>query len=346
VEEDVGIENDANMRLLRGSCWNALKHDDPAGLMKALTDHGEEPITLLVRLELGMWKGWRGKHKSERYGLLAIAAANVAGLPKDGAVRCLEFLLATFPDAWSEEQLEKAAIGAVSRKRKEAVQIIERQCGEHVFECKSCDPEKYQPHMCFLLGKLQQCHLNWKKDQSAELIITPKQHISEFWMMEEEAARAFWVEVQECVDKLMPAQCYPVLLSISCGSWNSDTHACIHVTCEDDDKQCHKFEAVLHGLQAAEDHPQCAGKILVASHTDGRASDAITCLEETAALEFDPILKKSKVCFESLEVEGYCMQLLLSMPPSQLDEISIRIRTGKGSTAKPGKLQEWWGVSR
>lgn len=56
---------------------------------------------------------------------------------------------------------------------------------EQKWECKSCHPEKYDPDMYFLLNDLEKCYLNWHKERLDELIITPKRHIGQFWMMED-----------------------------------------------------------------------------------------------------------------------------------------------------------------
>ena len=79
---------------LRKRLWDALNIDDPDRMARVLSESGWPLDKLLVRLRLAMWNASRGKGKyHKRRGLLHVCACNKAGIPPQGAVRCLERLL-------------------------------------------------------------------------------------------------------------------------------------------------------------------------------------------------------------------------------------------------------------
>ena len=120
-------------KALRACCWDALKVDDPASLLGLLEAQGAAieggAAGLMLRLELALWKqsNGRGPLPSNRRGLVCVAAGNGAGVPIDGALKCISMLLTQFPNdgsAWTEEQLELAERMARQKGRARAVQLL------------------------------------------------------------------------------------------------------------------------------------------------------------------------------------------------------------------------------
>ena len=98
----VPADIEASRMQLRKECWAALSADDPAALFaaidKAVCTFKVTSSELLVLLERWLWKKSAGKGGKESVGLVAAAATNVAGVPKEGALRCLDELLRRFPE--------------------------------------------------------------------------------------------------------------------------------------------------------------------------------------------------------------------------------------------------------
>ena len=102
---------------LKVQCWDALKSDDAEKLCKALiTVAGSKALvpSVMAQLEIGLWndakqKQMRAQERTPR-GLVCVAAANRAGVPKEGAVRCLEMLLRVFPDGCTATELDRARV--------------------------------------------------------------------------------------------------------------------------------------------------------------------------------------------------------------------------------------------
>ena len=123
------------MKKLRGQCWRALGKDDAEALMSALDQavpEFEHSLSvpdgnvrdLMRMLERGLWKNSEGKWTEKEgggqylsFGLIAAAAANVLGVPRLGALKCLVSLLQRFSRderACSSEQLQLASATARS----------------------------------------------------------------------------------------------------------------------------------------------------------------------------------------------------------------------------------------
>ena len=110
---------------MRKRLWDALRIDDAGQLAKALRVYTTECThvsggwnleKLLVRLRVAMWSKSAGKGASgKRRGLLHIAASNVAGVPHDGAVRCLARLLEMSPPDPTEYWQIQTAVAECER---------------------------------------------------------------------------------------------------------------------------------------------------------------------------------------------------------------------------------------
>ena len=120
--------------MMRVLCWDALERDNPDELHTAIQQfcdrYNMEHSILFEQLETRMWKSEMGKWSwdtgtHENYGLVPIAAANISGVPSDGAIRCLEYLLTEYNGMWSQHQLEVALEGANRLSRTRAVELIE-----------------------------------------------------------------------------------------------------------------------------------------------------------------------------------------------------------------------------
>ena len=131
--------NDYMMKKLRIACWNAFKQDDPDRLVSVLRNplnlrliHNpnagniDDNMRLLFDiLELGLWRNSQGfGGNGDRRGLLSVAAGNVKGIPKEGAVHCLERLIQEFPDDFNDEEINRARTMALRRGRERAAQIL------------------------------------------------------------------------------------------------------------------------------------------------------------------------------------------------------------------------------
>lgn len=114
---------------MRKRMWEALLIDSPGQLDKAIRVYsyecthftgGWEIEDLIIRLRLAMWRHSAGKGPSgKRRGLLHIAAANQAGVPADGAVRCLAHLLKRYPPDVSEYWQLRTALNDCTRLKRE-----------------------------------------------------------------------------------------------------------------------------------------------------------------------------------------------------------------------------------
>ena len=103
------------MHALKVECWNALKTDDAEELCKALiTAAGSKAMvpSVMAELEIGLWNSTTQRQMRARErppaGLVSVAATNHAGVPNEGAVRCLEMLLRVFPDGCSPTEIKRA----------------------------------------------------------------------------------------------------------------------------------------------------------------------------------------------------------------------------------------------
>ena len=93
----------AVMHTLKMKCWHALKTDNAEELCRALiTAAGSKAMvpSVMARLEIELWapakqKQMRAQERTPR-GLVCVASINRAGVPPEGAVRCLEMLLRVF----------------------------------------------------------------------------------------------------------------------------------------------------------------------------------------------------------------------------------------------------------
>ena len=111
------------MKKLCGQCWKALAKDDAEALMsvldQAVPEFENSVQDLMKMLERGLWRNSEGKRKEGAdgsqylsFGLISAAAANVHGVPRLGALKCLVSLLQRFScdeRACSSEQLQLAS---------------------------------------------------------------------------------------------------------------------------------------------------------------------------------------------------------------------------------------------
>ena len=78
----------------RDELWACLEHDNASALVRTLKVYGYHTLEQIHELELDMWHNGEGKGgHGRRFGLAAICAANINGIPTDGAPRCLERLI-------------------------------------------------------------------------------------------------------------------------------------------------------------------------------------------------------------------------------------------------------------
>ena len=123
---------------LKIHCWNALKTDNAEELCKALiTAAGSKAMvpSMMAHLEIGLWnhadqQKIRAQERPPK-GLISVAASNSAGVPKQGAVRCLQMLLRVFPDGCSPDEIKRAQKG-LERLRKDG---LERPRVEEQLRC-------------------------------------------------------------------------------------------------------------------------------------------------------------------------------------------------------------------
>ena len=137
--EDEDRRKDEDRRM-RKSLWKALTNDDAEALEREINRwreiRGMSPEELLKHLELAAWKESKGKPPSGlSAGLVVIAATNEAGVPREGSVKCLEFLLnnADCKGKHSPAQIEHAlnqAKGRFSTSRPEVIKCLERALGD------------------------------------------------------------------------------------------------------------------------------------------------------------------------------------------------------------------------
>jgi hypothetical protein len=139
---------DVRIKKVRIACWEALKCDDALGLLAVISDgataleisEGE----LMQRLELWLWRHDGMERRDRPTGLIAVAAGNKAGVPKSGALECLEALLRRFSHdstAFSSYQHSLAISRARCMWRGDALNLL-RQYPPRNTEVWSEDEEK------------------------------------------------------------------------------------------------------------------------------------------------------------------------------------------------------------
>ena len=84
----------------RHELWQCLKNDNAGALHRALKLYGFRTCEDLQQLELEMWHASGGKGPAKkRFGIAAVCAINVYGVPSGGAPRCLRMLFDKFGEA-------------------------------------------------------------------------------------------------------------------------------------------------------------------------------------------------------------------------------------------------------
>lgn len=104
----------------RADVWACLKDDDGVALTRALVCHGVRCGATVRELRRDLWHEGRGRG----VGVFCVAATNVAGVPPDGAVRCLGALLDRYGlEHWSraEREVACARVRKLGRSRVEAL---------------------------------------------------------------------------------------------------------------------------------------------------------------------------------------------------------------------------------
>ena len=138
-------KNHSHNAAMRNIMWKALKNDNPTRLMATL-DHeaalrGVSASELMHSLEMLLWKNDGEERANSRpKGLIAVAAANVSGIPTNGATKCLKALLARFPpddaNACPSYQIKFAYHSAVHLNRHEAATLLHGHVIHH--DAKLC----------------------------------------------------------------------------------------------------------------------------------------------------------------------------------------------------------------
>ena len=153
-DAQVPADIEASRMRLRKECWDALSADDPAALFaaidKAVCTFKVTSSELLVLLERWLWKKSAGKGGKEPVGLVAAAATNVAGVPKEGALRCLDELLRRFPDEASRvsgimQKADDLTARGIDRSRAAALLRIAAEATNSSNTCPPAPPTRDSP---------------------------------------------------------------------------------------------------------------------------------------------------------------------------------------------------------